>query len=101
MVKDGVIKLVDFGLSFHLNTQSQLINSSVGKPLYAAPEMFQDVDYKVQKADIYSFGCVIFFLCTGKDVFNKIPLSNYSCMRTLDMIEIPSMYSKDLRDIML
>ena len=70
MIKDGVIKIVDFGFSSHLNTKSQLVNSIAGKFLYAAPEVFTGEDYSPHQADVFSFGCVMFFLATGKDTSN-------------------------------
>ena len=74
MIKDGVIKIVDFGFSSHLSTKSQLVNSIAGKFLYAAPEVLSGEDYSPHQADIFSFGCVMFFLATGKDTFNKCAL---------------------------
>ena len=39
LVKDRLIKIVDFGYSFQLNTRSKLANTLAGKFLYAAPEV--------------------------------------------------------------
>ena len=78
MIKDGVIKIVDFGFSSHLSTKSQLVNSMAGKLYYAAPEVLSGEDYSPHQADIFSFGCVMFFLATGKDTFNKCALHSLS-----------------------
>ena len=69
LVKNGNIKIVDFGLSFQIDTRSKPANSKVGKNLYAAPEVLQGMNYSPQKADVFSYGCVMFFLTEGKDVF--------------------------------
>ena len=68
MIKDGVIKIVDFGFSSHLNTKSQLVNSLAGKLLYAAPEVFTGEDYSPHQADVFSYGCIMFFLSGGQEV---------------------------------
>ena len=39
LVKNGQIKIVDFGLSFNIDKRSKAANSNVGKRLYAAPEV--------------------------------------------------------------
>ena len=67
LVKKGVIKIVDFGLSFNIDTRSKPANSKLGKDLYAAPEVLQGANYSPYKADVFSYGCVMFFLSTGKD----------------------------------
>ena len=40
MIKDGVIKIVDFGFSSKLKTLSLQVSSFAGKFLYSAPEVF-------------------------------------------------------------
>ena len=69
MFKDGVIKIVDFGFSSHLDSKSQLVSSMAGKFFYAAPECFTGDKYSPHQADIFSFGCVMYFLATGEDTF--------------------------------
>ena len=45
MIKDGVIKIVDFGFSSHLRSDSEMANSMAGKRNYAAPEVLAGKDY--------------------------------------------------------
>ena len=70
MIRGGVIKIADFGFSSHLNTKSQFANSLAGKFLYSAPEVFTGEDYSSHQADVFSDGCIMFFLATCKDTFN-------------------------------
>ena len=65
MIKDGVIKIVDFGFSCKLDSNSQLVNSMAGKFLYTAPEVFTGEDYSPHQADVFSYGCVMYFVATG------------------------------------
>ena len=43
-----------------------------GKFHYAAPEVLsgEGEHYSPHQADVFSFGCVMFFLATGKDTSN-------------------------------
>ena len=45
MIKDGFIKIVDFGFSSHLRSDSEMANSMAGKRNYAAPEVLAGKDY--------------------------------------------------------
>jgi serine/threonine-protein kinase len=69
------IKVLDFGLvkstSREESTQSEvtMAGTTTGTPAYMAPEVAlgkTDVD---GRADIYSLGCVAYWLCTGQLVF--------------------------------
>ena len=78
MMSDGEVKIVDFGFSTHLNNQYQYVNSMVGKDLYIAPEVLLGLDYSAQKADVYSYGCLVQFLIAGTPTYNQKKLSAYS-----------------------
>lgn len=66
----GKVKLTDFGLVRGLDdswlTQDDMIS---GTPEYIAPEQAagREVD---RRADLYSLGCVMYVLCTGKPPFH-------------------------------
>jgi len=63
------VKVLDFGLVRDLNNEHRLTmqGSTPGTPAYLAPEFLLDrVDHR---ADLYSLGCVAYFLLTGRLVF--------------------------------
>ena len=74
------IKIGDFGIARQLDNQKQLVSSKIGTPAYAAPEVHDKKNEKYNiKADIWSFGCIIYELFTlkvcfvsGYDLCNKI-----------------------------
>jgi serine/threonine-protein kinase len=71
---DDFVKVLDFGLVKHAATAAPVTELTVpgnaaGTPAYMAPEVAlasRDVD---GRADIYSLGCVAYFLLTGQVVF--------------------------------
>ena len=72
---DDFVKVLDFGLVKHTAagptvTMLSMEGTAVGTPSYMAPETalgHTDVD---GRTDIYSLGCVAYFLLTGQHVFS-------------------------------
>lgn len=62
--KDMNIKLADFGFSNRYEEGSPL-TTWCGSPPYAAPEVFQGLEYDGPKADIWSLGVVLYALVCG------------------------------------
>ena len=65
-----LVKILDFGLA-KVQGEEQFLTTSgafVGTPLYASPEQIrgEKADYK---SDLYSFGCLLFFLFLKKPPF--------------------------------
>jgi len=80
--EDWNIYVADIGAT---RIASQLMTANVGTPIWMAPEVFTSQDYS-QKADIYSFGMVLFEVITG-----KLPFENISSY------ELPSLITKGQR----
>ena len=80
---DGIIKILDMGLAVfpatptsNDMTATQANNSRptqtgmvMGTASYMAPEQAQDMKRADHRADIYSLGCSLFYLLTGRDPF--------------------------------
>lgn len=64
--KDGSVKVGDFNVS--KISKKGLLYTQTGTPYYASPEVWKDLPYDY-KADIWSFGCVIYEMCTLKPPF--------------------------------
>jgi mitogen-activated protein kinase kinase kinase 19 len=71
----GAIKLIDFGCAkqFCLQpdcslSQSGLFKSMVGTPYWMAPEVITESGFR-KKSDIWSIGCTVFEMATGKPPF--------------------------------
>ena len=65
--------LFDYGLSKPITPTIEYYRSPLarwsGTPMYMAPERFHHLDQIDQRADIYSLGCVAYFLITGSTPF--------------------------------
>lgn len=63
---EGHIKVTDFGESITL-TAKEPNKDEKGKPEYRAPDWLTDEGWKPH-SDLWSLGCIIYFLKTGKDL---------------------------------
>lgn len=62
---DGVVKLLDFGTSKLIQTDSQLTTTVMATPAYASPEQLRN-EGVTTACDIYSLGAVLVELLAGK-----------------------------------
>lgn len=79
-VRHCVVKILDFGLA-RLHSAEEPTgqpgdnsifsdkNSIIGTPDYVAPEQAQDVHLADIRSDLYSLGCTLYFLVTGRVPF--------------------------------
>jgi serine/threonine-protein kinase len=66
---DGTVKLTDFGIAkFFGGTSLTLAGSMVGTPDYMSPEQIEGKP-ATPRSDLYSLGCVLYALLTGKPPF--------------------------------
>lgn len=66
------LKLLDFGIAkLHgtLGNNSPHTHGTMGTPSYMAPEQWHDAGTVNAKADVYSLGCVVFELASGRPPF--------------------------------
>ncbi|KAG7158835.1 serine/threonine-protein kinase fused-like isoform X2 [Homarus americanus] len=64
----GEAKLCDFGFSRKMGINTYVLTSVKGTPLYMAPELIEEKPYD-HNADLWSLGCILYELLTGKPPF--------------------------------
>jgi serine/threonine protein kinase len=70
------IKILDFGLARFVQQDSSLTQSGaiIGTPSYMSPEQARG-DPVDPRSDLFSFGCILYFMCTGENPFHAETLS--------------------------
>ena len=70
-VSDGTrAKLTDFGLALYIDDAGQVVPEAVlGTPAYMSPEQAKGEKID-QRADLFSFGSVVFAMCSGQAAFS-------------------------------
>lgn len=91
---DGDVKLTDFGVSTQLASNFSCRNTTVGTPYWMAPEVIlNNKGGHSFKADIWSLGCCLYELFTGKP-----PLQNHfspmSALRQISRCHSDSDFTK-------
>src|SRR5262249_17482564 len=70
MLRDGTLKLTDFGIAKDLDvTQLTEQNCTVGTAAYMSPEQCKGEPNLTPRSDLYSLGVVLYELVTGKKPF--------------------------------
>lgn len=83
--EDGQLRLIDFGAAKEF--LDGITGTMIGKHSYIAPEQLRGS--ASIKSDIYSFGCTLFFLLTGRDpkaLSQSSPAKNMDCSEEIDKL---------------
>ena len=98
LCEDQNVKLGDFGLS-KIMSSHDFASTYVGTPYYMSPEISSEERYTLH-SDIWALGCVIYELVTHRPPFDATShLGLIQKIRKGDFAPIPSMYSKELSDV--
>ncbi|KAF8316810.1 kinase-like protein [Clavulina sp. PMI_390] len=81
--KNGNIKLSDFGVSLNLRAVAQIKNDVAGTPNWMAPEVIE-LNGASPASDIWSLGCTVIELLTGKPPYADIPNGMSVMFRIVD-----------------
>ncbi|KAH8371985.1 hypothetical protein KR093_009581, partial [Drosophila rubida] len=92
--KDMNIKLADFGFSNHYE-EGSLLRTWCGSPPYAAPEVFQGLEYDGPKSDIWSLGVVLYALVCGALPFDGKTILELKSRVVLGKFRIPFFMSQE------
>lgn len=70
MTAAGDVKIADFGMAALHQGPGYKLRTSCGSPHYAAPELVKGVQYRGDKADIWSLGVILFAMLAGRLPFD-------------------------------
>ncbi|XP_054979140.1 serine/threonine-protein kinase 36 [Sorex araneus] len=68
LAKGGGVKLCDFGFARAMSTNTMVLTSIKGTPLYMSPELVEERPYD-HTADLWSVGCILYELAVGTPPF--------------------------------
>ena len=83
LTHDGRVKLADVGVAKH---EKDITGTFCGTPLYLAPEVYSGQIYN-SKADMYSFGFLLWELWYGERIFQAAPATKPVSALLEDMLK--------------
>ena len=104
------VKVLDFGLVKARNLEGQMeltgTTATLGTPLYMSPEAVEHPDRVDARSDLYSLGCVGYYLLTGETVFAGLSVGEVLMQQVRSVPEKPSVrlrepVSADLEDLLM
>ncbi|KAH7890826.1 hypothetical protein F5I97DRAFT_1975393 [Phlebopus sp. FC_14] len=99
--KTGNVKLSDFGVSLNLRAMEREMNNVAGTPNWMAPEVIE-LKGASTKSDIWSLGCTVIELLTGRPPYGDIANSMTVMFRIVEdeMPPLPEGCSEALQDFL-
>jgi len=94
--KKGIVKLADFGIAMNVKKGD---NRIVGSPYWMAPEIIE-LNGATHKADIWSLGCTIIELLTGKPPYYDLDKTQAIFKIVQDDIPLPDSISPPLKEFL-
>lgn len=99
--KEGTVKLADFGVAMRL-TESTKSMSIVGTPYWMAPEIVEQTGHCTTSCDIWSLGCTVIELLTGRPPYYDLePMSALYRIVQDDYPPFPPNISPELKDFLM
>ncbi len=104
------VKVLDFGLVKARKLEGQVeltgATATLGTPLYMSPEAVEHPDRVDARSDLYSLGCVGYYLLTGETVFAGLSVGEVMIQQVRSVPEKPSVrlrqpVSADLEELLM
>ncbi|XP_049985606.1 serine/threonine-protein kinase 36 isoform X3 [Alexandromys fortis] len=99
LAKGGGIKLCDFGFARAMSTNTMVLTSIKGTPLYMSPELVEERPYD-HTADLWSVGCILYELAVGTPPFYTTSIFQLVNLILKDPVRWPSAISSCFKNFL-
>lgn len=106
LMSSTFVKLGDFGLAFYCNDDDgrpRQCNEYLGQGPYLAPEVLLGAPYDAKRSDVWSLGCLLFFICFRDKPFTgsqksilATQLEQGLCVPALPEVTIQTLFSSTM-----
>ncbi|XP_076434866.1 serine/threonine-protein kinase 36-like isoform X2 [Babylonia areolata] len=97
--KGGTVKLCDFGFARGMSTNTLVLTSIKGTPLYMSPELVEEKPYD-HTADLWAMGCILYELYVGTPPFYTNSIFQLVSMIIKDPVKWPKTMSSVFKDFL-
>ncbi|KAL4452973.1 hypothetical protein ABPG73_012917 [Tetrahymena malaccensis] len=97
---NGVVKLCDFGFARALSSNTQVLTSIKGTPLYMAPELVKEQPYN-HTVDLWSLGVILYELFVGQPPFYTNSIYKLIDLIIKDPVKYPDNMSQEFKDFLM
>ena len=99
--EDDIVKVADLGLAKQLGDEEVSMTMSgvgMGTPIYMSPEQGSDAKNVDHRADIYSLGCTLYHMITGKIPYEGASAFEIITKHVKEPLRPPSQLNPDISD---
>ena len=96
---NGIVKLCDFGFARSMSTNTIVLTSIKGTPLYMAPELVQELPYN-HTVDLWSLGVIIYELFVGTPPFYTNSIYTLIHLIVKDPVKYPDNMSSEFKSFL-
>jgi len=96
---NGIVKLCDFGFARSMSTNTIVLTSIKGTPLYMAPELVQELPYN-HTVDLWSLGVIIYELFVGTPPFYTNSIYTLIHLIVKDPVKFPENMSPEFKSFL-
>nr|ABK42518.1 MarkmA8 [synthetic construct] len=96
--KDGKVKIIDFGLGTQ-EKPAQKLNLFCENYPFSTPEVLLSRPYDMRKIDVWGLGVVLYFMVTGKILFDAASIEKLRKQIVAGKCSVPCRLSVELQDL--